>query len=69
MGLYRFAYNGSQKLYVGVIAQEALKIMPQAVAHDQEGYLIVDYSKLGVRFQTYDQWIASGAQLPKLSPH
>jgi hypothetical protein len=69
MGLYRFAYNGSEKLYVGVIAQEALKIMPQAVAHDQEGYLIVDYSKLGVPFQTYNQWIASGARLPKLSPH
>jgi uncharacterized membrane protein YgcG len=69
MGLYRFAYNGSQKLYVGVIAQEASKIIPQAVAHDRQGYLIVDYSKLGVPFQTYDQWIASGARLPNLSPH
>jgi hypothetical protein len=52
-----------------VIAQEASKIIPQAVAHDRQGYLIVDYSKLGVPFQTYDQWIASGARLPNLSPH
>jgi hypothetical protein len=69
LGLYRFAYNGSSKLYVGVIAQEALKIMPQAVARDREGYLVVDYSELGVPFQTYDHWIAAGARLPKLSPH
>ena len=69
MGLYRFAYNGSQKLYVGVIAQEAMTVMPQAVSRDQEGYLRVDYDKLGVPFQTYDHWLASGARLPTLNPH
>ena len=69
MGLYRFAYNGSQKLYVGVIAQEAMKVMPQTVSRDGEGYLRVDYDKLGLPFQTYDHWLDSGSRLPKLSPH
>jgi hypothetical protein len=69
LGLYRFAYNGSQKLYVGVIAQEAMKAMPQAVVRDKEGYLRVDYDKLGVPFQTYDHWLAAGAKLSKPNPH
>jgi hypothetical protein len=69
MGLYRFAYNGSQKLYVGVMAQEAMKVAPQAVSRDGEGYLRVDYDKLGLRFQTYHRWLESGARMPKLSPH
>ena len=69
MGLYRFAYDGSQKLYAGVIAQEAMKVMPQAVSRDQEGYLRVDYDKLGVPFQTYNHWLAAGARMPKLNPN
>ena len=67
MGLYRFAYNGSQKLYVGVIAQEAKKVMPQAVSRDGEGYLRVDYDKLGLPFQTYDHWLGSGPGCPSSS--
>jgi hypothetical protein len=69
MGLYRFAYNGGQKSFVGIIAQEALKVVPQAVSRDQQGYLRVDYDKVGVPFQTYDHWLASGARLPELRPH
>lgn len=69
MGFYRFAYNGSRKLYVGVIAQEALQVSPQAVARDREGYLTVDYDRLGVPFEAYDQWLASGARLPDLDSH
>jgi hypothetical protein len=68
MGFYRFAYNGSQKQYVGVIAQEAMKVMPEAVSRDGEGYLRVDYGRLGLRFQTYDRWLEFGARMPKLSP-
>jgi hypothetical protein len=26
--------------------------------------LRVDYDKLGVKFQPYNQWLASGAQIP-----
>jgi hypothetical protein len=64
LGFYRFSYNGSDKAYVGVIAQEVQAVMPQAVARDRDGYLRVFYDKLGLRFQTYDRWIASGAHVP-----
>jgi hypothetical protein len=45
-----------------------MKVMPQAVSRDGEGYLRVDYDKLGLPFQTYDRWLDSGARMPKLSP-
>ena len=64
IGFYRFDYNGSDKAYVGVIAQEVQAIMPQAVTRDRDGYLRVFYDKLGLTFQTYDHWIASGARVP-----
>ena len=66
VGFYRFSYNGSDKAYVGVIAQEVQTVVPQAVARDRDGYLTVFYDKLGVTFQTYDHWIASGARVPVL---
>jgi len=64
LGFYRFAYNGSDKRYVGVIAQEVETVMPDAVTHGADGYLRVRYEKLGVTFQTYDRWRASGAHIP-----
>jgi hypothetical protein len=64
LGFYRFDYNGSDKAYVGVIAQEVQTVMPQAVRRDRDGYLRVFYDKLGVTFQTYDHWIASRARVP-----
>ena len=64
LGLYRFGYNGSSTIYVGVLAQEVQRVMPQAVARGRDGYLIVHCERLGLKFQTYDQWIKSGAQLP-----
>jgi Protein of unknown function (DUF3300)/Chaperone of endosialidase len=68
IGFYRFSYNGSDKAHVGVIAQEVQTVMPQAVARDRDGYLRVFYNKLGLVFQTYDHWIASGARIPTLRP-
>jgi hypothetical protein len=64
LGFYRFAYNGGEKTYVGVIAQDVQAVMPQAVARDRDGYLRVFYDKLGVTFQTYDHWVAAGARIP-----
>lgn len=63
LGLYRFSYNGSDKAYVGVMAQEVEQVMPQAVARGSDGYLRVNYDRLGVRFQTWDAWKASGQKL------
>ena len=64
VGFYRFAYNGADKAYVGVMAQEVQRVVPGAVTLATDGYLRVSYEKLGLKFQTYDQWIASGAQIP-----
>jgi Chaperone of endosialidase len=64
LGFYRFSYNGSHKAYVGVLAQEVQTVMPEAVARGRDGYLSVYYDKLGVRFERYDRWVASGARIP-----
>ena len=69
LGFYRFSYNGSHRQYVGVRAQEAMTVMPQAVVRDEKGYLRVHYDKLGLPFQTYEHWIASGARMPRLNRH
>jgi len=67
LGFYRFSYNGSNRVYVGVMAQEAQTIIPEAVVRGRDGYLEVFYDKLGLKFQTYEQWIASGAQVPTVT--
>jgi hypothetical protein len=61
IGLYRFSYNGSGKVYVGVLAQEVQQVMPQAVVRGTDGYLRVFYETLGLKFDTYDHWIKSVA--------
>lgn len=64
IGFYRFEYNGSSTAYVGVIAQEVQVVIPQAVSRGADGYLRVDYRQLGLPFQTFAQWRASGARIP-----
>jgi hypothetical protein len=64
LGFYRFRYNGSDKAYVGVMAQEVQQVMPEAVARGRDGYLRVYYDKLGVTFESYAHWLGSGAQVP-----
>jgi hypothetical protein len=68
LGYYRFSYNGSDRAYVGVIAQEVQQVMPQAVVRDRSGYLRVYYDKIGVKFQSYEHWLSSGARLPGAVP-
>jgi hypothetical protein len=60
LGFYSFVYNGEEKRYVGVMAQEVRLVKPEAVVRGRDGYLRVLYHKLGLRFQTYEQWISSG---------
>ena len=64
LGLYRFSYNGSSKVYVGVLAQEVQQVMPQSVAQGRDGYLRVYYGRLGVPFDSYDHWLRAGARIP-----
>ncbi|MGY3605114.1 MULTISPECIES: DUF3300 domain-containing protein [unclassified Bradyrhizobium] len=64
LGYYRFSYLGSNKSYVGVMAQEVQGIMPEAVTRGSDGYLRVYYDKLGLKFRAYGDWLAAGARIP-----
>jgi hypothetical protein len=64
LGYYRFSYLGSDKAYVGVIAQEVEVLMPAAVTRGADGYLRVYYEKLGLKLRTYRDWLAGGAKIP-----
>jgi len=68
LGFYRFSYNGSDKGYVGVMAQEVQAVRPDAVIRGSDGYLRVYYEKLGVPFQTFDRWLSTGARIPSAAP-
>ena len=56
--LYRYHYAWSDTLYVGILAQEVREVAPSAVLRGADGYLRVDYARLGLRLQTWDDWIA-----------
>ena len=61
IGLYRFRYKGDDHtVYVGVMAQEVQKIVPRAVSRDRDGFLRVDYDRLGIRFMTWNDYVARG---------
>jgi hypothetical protein len=63
IGLYRFQYNGSNQVYVGVIAQEVQAVRPDVVTRGSDGSLMVDYRRLGAPFQTWEQWTAAGGKV------
>jgi len=44
--VYLFRYIWGPALHIGVMAQEVLKVKPQAVARHPRGYLMVDYSQI-----------------------
>ncbi|WP_342729019.1 DUF3300 domain-containing protein [Bradyrhizobium sp. B097] len=67
LGYYRFSYLGSNKAYVGVMAQEVEQVMPAAVTRGADGYLRVYYDKLGLKFRSYHDWLAAGAKIPSPS--
>jgi hypothetical protein len=57
--LYRFRYKGSDHTaYVGVMAQQVQKVEPSAVRRDNDGYLVVDYDRIGLQFMTWKEWLA-----------
>jgi hypothetical protein len=55
-GLYRYRYLWSDTEYVGVMAQEVAAIVPEAVVRGADGYLRVDYARLGLRLMTWDEF-------------
>lgn len=60
LGLYRYRYLWSDEVYVGVMAQEVASIVPVAAVSGPDGYLRVNYGRLGMRLQTWDEWLARG---------
>jgi hypothetical protein len=42
------------------MAQDVALVVPDAVVHGPDGYLRVDYSRLGLHLMTWDDWVASG---------
>jgi hypothetical protein len=41
---------------VGVIAQEVLAVVPEAVIIGEDGFMRVNYERLGTRMMTWDEW-------------
>jgi hypothetical protein len=60
LGIYRYRYLWSDTVYIGVMAQEVALIHPDAVVHGLDGYLRVDYSRLGTHLMTLPEWQAQG---------
>jgi opacity protein-like surface antigen len=58
LGLYRYRYLWSDTVYVGVMAQEVAEKAPSAVVTGDDGYLRVDYHKLGLHMRTLPEWQA-----------
>jgi len=58
IGLYRYRYVWSDQVYVGVMAQDVAVTRPDAVMKGSDGFLRVDYARLGIRLQTWDEWLA-----------
>jgi opacity protein-like surface antigen len=56
VGIYRYRYLWSDEVYVGVMAQEVARIVPDAVACGADGYLRVNYRRLGLRLMKWDEW-------------
>lgn len=54
--LYRYRYIGDHTVYVGVMAQEVAERRPDAVMRGGDGYLRVDYRKLGLQLLTFEEW-------------
>jgi hypothetical protein len=46
------------------MAQDVQAVIPKAVVRDHDGSLRVFYNRLGIKFQTYERWIESGARMP-----
>ena len=46
------------------MAQEVQAVMPQAVVRGSDGYLRVYYERLGLRMQSWNEWVAGGRKIP-----
>jgi Chaperone of endosialidase len=56
--LYSFRYIGAPMRFVGVMAQDVAITNPDAVIMGDDGYLRVDYERLGLKFMSYREWLS-----------
>ena len=49
--LYRFSYRGGDTRFTGVMAQDVLRVMPEAVSRDRSGFYRVNYGMLGIEMR------------------
>ena len=61
--LYSFKYLDDDTEYVGVMAQDVLKVRPDAVTTGKDGFYRVSYAKLGLRMVTKAEWDRSNAAI------
>lgn len=52
--VYRFRYRDGSQFYEGVMAQDVLEFMPEAVVRTADGYYAVNYSMLGMSMRQVD---------------
>jgi hypothetical protein len=57
LGLYSYRYLWDDTVYVGVMAQEVAEVVPAAVLCGADGFLRVDYARLGLKLLTWDEWL------------
>src|SRR6056297_1972017 len=48
-GIYEFRYKGHKQRIRGAMAQDVMRLRPEAVSRHDNGYLMVDYARIDVR--------------------
>jgi hypothetical protein len=66
IGIYRYRYLWSDTVYVGVMAQEVAAVRPDAVMRHADGFMRVNYARLGMRLLTWSEWQA-GKSIARLA--
>ena len=51
LGIYKFNYIGQAQQYIGAMADEVIKVVPEAVGTMSNGYLGVNYNLIDVTFK------------------
>lgn len=51
LNVYEFNYTGNPARYRGLMADEVLEVIPEAIHTDERGYMMVDYSKTPIMME------------------
>jgi len=51
LGIYKFNYIGNAKKYIGAMADDVMKVVPEAVSTMANGFLGVNYNLIDVQFK------------------